>query len=236
MDFCKQAALVFLLAGCSLTPVVDTQKQAEQTYRKDMLVKVNDKEYPGVGVLPVSSFYKITVYPKEKISRLIVQNCHREFVIDKPKTGWFKTEYTFSIAPLTDVETNKLCQLEIAALNENTKNSFAFFEFDDTRPEVSLQSFLKCNGAYTVSNAGVSLCQSAEGLEQQIFFQERVMIGEIPSNCNEPKSEDGIFWSFVPNKSKCSYYFVARTKHKNGKRLMHRLTTLGYSAIPYPME
>lgn len=224
------------ITGCALAPAVDVQKQAEQTYRKDMKVTVDKVDYIGVGVLPLQQSYKITLYPKEKISRLIVQSCNRELVIDKPKSGWFSNDYSFVYTPLPGVETGKLCQLEIAALNENTRNSFAFFEFDDSREEINLQGFLRCNGAYSVSRAGVSICQAAEGLEQQIFFQEVVLIGDIPKGCNEPESNDGVFWSFVPNRNKCSYYFVSNLRAKNKKRRAHRLTTLGYSSIPYPME
>lgn len=228
--------LLVLLLGCALTPPIDVKKQSEETYRKDMKVNVDGKDYVGTGVLPVKQTYKFTLYPKEKIDRLIVQNCHREFVIDKPKTGWFKNDYTFNFDPLPDVETNKLCQIEIAALNQNTRNSFAFFEFDDTRPEISLQAFVKCNGIYDVSRAGVSLCQSADGLKQQIFFQEKVLLGDLDPGCNAPETDDYFFWTFVPNKKKCSYYFVSRKLAKNGKRIAHRLTTVGYSSIPYPME
>jgi hypothetical protein len=213
-------------------PVKDIKTQAEQTYKKDMLVKVDDNEYRGVGVLPLKDKYKITLSPKDKASRILIMNCHREIVVDKPKTGWFSNAYTFIFEPLDQVEKGKLCQLEIASLNVETKNSFAFFEFDDSRPEISLQGFVRCNGEYKASRAGVSLCQSAEGLEQQIFFQEKVLIEGVLDNCNKPESKDGFFWSFVPNRNKCSYYFISNKKASNGKRMAHRLTAIGYSSIP----
>lgn len=228
--------LLVLLTGCALTPPIDVKKQSEETYRKDMSVVVDGEKYTGIAVLPVRNLYKFTLYPKEKASRYIIQSCSRDLVIDKPKQGWFKPEYSFVYDPVPDLETGKVCNLEIAALNENTRNSFFFAEFDDTREEVSLQGMLKCNGKFEMSRAGVTLCQSAEGLEQQIFFREKVMIGNIPEYCDEPKTDDNIFWSFRPNRNKCVYYFVAHSKAKNGKRLTHRLTTIGYSSVPYPME
>ena len=235
-NFFIQITLLCFIVSCALTPTVDVQKQAEQTYRKDMPVTIDGVNYFGTAVLPQQLSYKITLYPREKISRLIVQTCNREMVVDKPKQGWFNNAYSFTYVPLPGAETGKLCQLEIAALNENTRNSFFFAEFDDTREEISLQGFLRCNGNYQVSRAGVSVCQSAEGLTQQIFFQEVVKIGRIQEGCNVPESDDNVFWDFVPNKNKCSYYFVADIRAKNGKRKAHRLTTLGYSSVPYPLE
>lgn len=220
------------IVSCATTSVMDAQKAADETYMKNMKVVVNDIEYPGIGVLPLEKTYEITIYPKEKADRIIVQNCHRELVFDKPKQGWFNKKFTFYINILEDAETNKLCQIEIASLNEKIKNSFAFFEIQDARPEITLPALLKCSGQQ-VFNKGVSICQSAEGLEQIIAFSEKVVNEDVQEECNKPQSQDGIKWTFIPNKNKCSYYFVARTKAKNGKRLAHRLTSIGYSTVPW---
>jgi len=40
--------LIFL--GCAMNPVMDVKKSAQETYRKDLKVKVNGKEYLGIGV------------------------------------------------------------------------------------------------------------------------------------------------------------------------------------------
>lgn len=234
--------LVFMMAlfstfGCaSISTPEDVKRLAVETFRKDMKVVVDGVEYRGTGVLPIRPAYKIQITPKEKASRLILQNCHREIVIDKPKTGWFSKTYQIDFAPIDVAESGKLCQLEIASTNEQVKNSFAFFEFDDSRPEVSLQALLKCNGQQSFSRAGVSLCQSAEGLEQVISFSQKVVNEGNIEECNQPESKDGFTWVFIPNKNKCSYYFVAQKKHPNGKRLAHRLTSIGYSMIPVDID
>lgn len=219
-----------LLTGCSLMQVQDAQKMAEQTYRKYLKFKVDGKEYFGVAVLPRKSSYEIKFFPETKITTYLIQTCHRDEPIDKPKTGWFSNEFEYRFLPQAGIEDQGACPLEVAALEESQKkDGFAFIEFRDVRGEISLDGNLRCNGVFEKVQ-GTAICQSAEGLIQEIFFNQKVLIEKAGNSCPNPESEDGFFWRLKMPKDKCSYYFTAREKHKNGERLSLRLTTIGYTA------
>jgi len=220
------------IVSCSTFTVRDPQKEAEQTYRKDLKVKVDGKLYDGIGVLPRKPFYDITIYPEGKIDRLIIQNCHRDMTTDKPKTGWFSNEYTFRLMPVPGLEDNRSCPIEIASLEEKkTRNGFAFLDFQDVREEISLQGYLKCSGEYSIPK-GVGICQAASGLRQSVFFQSQTILEGVEGDCDVMESKDGFLWEWNMQPGKCTYYFVARQKAKNGKRIAFRLNALGYTSIP----
>lgn len=225
-------AFSFALLSCSTFTVKDPQKEAEQIYRKDIKIKVDKNNYIGIGVLPRQLLYEITLFPDGKIDRLIVQNCHREIVIDKPKTGWFNNSFSFTYQPILNMEDNRSCPLEIAALEEKkTRNGFAFFDFRDIREEISLPASIKCNGSFSMQD-GVGICQAPAGLRQSITFRSQTILDGVDGNCNVMESPNGFVWEWNQPAEKCVFYFVAREKHKNGKRLVFRLNTLGYTAVP----
>lgn len=226
---------VFLIGfnlGCSLLEVKDPQKQAEQIYKKDLALIIDGQKYSGVAVLPLKPSYNITVLPEEKADRLIIQSCHRDITIDKPKSGWFSSKYTFTYDPIIGVEDNRNCALEIASLTAKTENAFAYIDFRDSRPEISLPSSLKCNGQYSSSD-GVSICQSAAGLRQSISFQDKTLIDGVDLKCNVMETKDRYTyeWNMVPDK--CIYYFVSNKKNVAGKRIIHRLNALGFTSSPW---
>lgn len=235
MKFLLFIVLIFLLYyqfGCSILEVKKAEEMASKTFRKDLKFEVDGKVYTGTAVLPRKTVYEITFYPETSIDRYIFQTCHRDDTIDKPKTGWFSNKYVYKFLPQTGIEDSRACALEVAALEKKqNKNGFAYIEFKDLRPEISLKGYLKCNGNYTIDD-GVGVCQSAAGLRQEIFFQQKVLLEGVDENCKSPESEDGFFWSWNMKDNKCVYYFVAKEKHKNGKRLAYRLNAIGFTFVP----
>lgn len=227
--------LSFSLVSCSLLQVVDSQKLAEQTYKKDLKAKINGKTYIGVGVLPKSTQYEITLFPSGNVDRIIVQSCSRELVVDKPKKdGWLKNTYTFNYTPLAGLETRTSCPLEIAVIEQRSvKNGFAFFEFEDEREEVSLTASLQCNGQQEIGLKGVGLCQSAAGLRQRIWFKEKTILAGVNKECDVMETDDGFFYDFSVAPHKCVYHFVSQPRAKNGKRIYFRLSTIGYTALVF---
>lgn len=219
-------------------PVQDVRKQASETYRKNLKVTVNGKTYRGTGVLPIASKYDFTLHPTGKADRIIVQSCGRDIVFDSPeKDGWFKTEYSFEYVPMPGLETRNSCPVEIATLEMKTvDNGFAFFEFQDERPEVALEASLQCNGKTSIGIKGVSLCQGAAGLQGRIWFKEKTILSGVNKECDTFTTTDGFFYDFEIPPHKCVYAFVSNTKTKNGVRIYHRLSTVGYTSIPYPSE
>jgi hypothetical protein len=218
--------------------VPDFKKQAEQTYRKNLKVEVNGKTYRGTGVLPIATVYNITLYPTGKADRIIVQSCGRDKVIDSPETdGWFKTAYSFEYIPMAGLETRNSCPLEIATLEKKTvNNGFAFLEFQDERAEVALEASLQCNGKTELGVKGVSLCHGAAGLQGRIWFKEKTILAGVNPECDTFKTSDGFKYDFEIAPHKCVYAFVSNTKTKSGVRIYHRLSTVGYTVLPYPSE
>jgi hypothetical protein len=230
--FALSFGLLAFCASCSTYTVKDPQKLAEETYRKDLKLEIDGKTYEGTAVLTRKTSYELTIFPEGKMDRLIIQNCHRDMTTDKPKTGWFSNKHTFRFMPIPGMEDNRSCPLEIASLEEKkTRNGFAYIDFQDSREEISLRAYMKCNGEYSTPQ-GVGICQAASGLRQSVFFQSQTLLEGVEGECDVMESKDGFFWEWNATPGKCIYYFVAREKHKNGKRLAFRLNALGYTSIP----
>lgn len=226
---------IFLIGfqlGCNLIPIKDPQKEAEQIYKKDLQFIVDGVKYSGVAVLPFKSSYNITVIPEEKADRIIIQSCHRDITVDRPKSGWFNTKYSFVYSPIIGIEDNRNCALEIASLTKKQENAFAYIDIRDSRKEVSLKANMKCNGEY-LDTEGVSVCQSAAGLRQGISFREKVLLEGVDFKCNVLETKDLYFWEWNMVPDKCVYYFVSNKKNEEGKRIIHRLNALGFTSSPW---
>jgi hypothetical protein len=228
------ALCLAFLSGCSLlTPRLYTPT-TEDIYKRDLKVRINGKEYVGVGVLPLMPEYKVEVSPEGKIDRIMWRTCNREEVVDRPESGWFSNKYAFTFKTIIGLEESTACGLSITVLEEKKRrNGFAMFEFEDRRPEVSLMATLSCNGVVS-KHRGVSICQSAEGLYQQIEFPTPVFHTGASKNCDvmEPVNGNEKIYRFPLARGECSYYFGSQGKSANGKRTLHRLTTIGYTDVP----
>lgn len=232
-----QSQIIFLLflifSACSTAPLPDyTQNLDQKTFKHDLLVEINGVRFRGTGVVKKANVYDITVYPTEKIDRIIYQTCHQEQVIDQPPTGWISGKFNFEIKDVPGVSDVNSCSLQIIAMNEDKRvNMFALIEFQDERPEISLPAILKCNGETKSYSNGVSICQSAFNLVEQISFSEPVVQKGASPMCDVMKSKDDMVFTYFMPKGSCTYYFSSQRK-LNGKRISHRLQTLGYSEVP----
>lgn len=224
--------IVVFIQGCGSVPTSSPDQMSKEIYKKDLRVTVDNISYYGIGVLPNKSVYDIIINPSEKADRIIIQSCSRDVTLDKPKTGWFSNKVTYKYIPIQGRETGINCPLEIASVNKDKKNSFAYLEFEDTRKEVSLDANLQCNGEFSKPK-GVGICQTAVGLRQGIFFQTKVVSESIGDGCDFMETKDGFFWEWDAIPGECEIYFTAREKHSNGKRLVFRLGAIGYTSVPY---
>ena len=217
--------------GCSIIPVKDPEELAKYYFRKSLKFEIDGKSYEGVAVLPRKETYNITIIPDEKMTFYIFQTPHRDIPIDKPETGWFNKKFVYLYTPQPGLEDQGYTPLEITALNKDqVSDAFAFIEFKDARPEISLEATLKCNGERQ-ENIGVSICQTAKGLIEDIIFKEKVLIESVDTGCASPSTTDGLSWRLKASEGECPYYFTARTRHENGHRLSHRLTMIGYTKV-----
>lgn len=223
---------VSVLSGCVSTELA--VPSANETYRHDLKVKINGITFNGIGVAKAASRYEIEVYPPGKIDRIMWRTCNREEVVDAPDLGWMEKKYKFVIEPVQGLEDVTSCGLQITVLEEKKRrNGFAFIDFEDRRPEVSLPARLACNGVVNTVN-GVSVCQSAVGLYQQINFDVPVIQNGSSLECDVmvPFNGDESVYRFTMPPGDCTYYFVAQEKALNGRRFVHRLNTKGYTDVP----
>lgn len=226
---------LFLLAGCSTLQAKSLYVPTlTETYRHDLVLKINGDKFVGTGVAKLASSYKIEVIPEGKIDRIIWRTCNREEVVDKPGGTWWGYQgYSFDLKPAIGLEDVTACGLQVIVLEEKKRrNGFAFVDFQDARSEMDVEAIMTCNGV-TRESKGVEVCQSASGLYQQIKFNTKVVQAGVSGQCNVMKPFDGdeSFYRFTMPTGECSYYFVAQEKAVNGKRRIFRLSTLGYSDV-----
>jgi len=212
--------VLYLLAACqSLPQPIDTKK----TYQQDMVVEVNGVKGEGAFVVPSSQSYAIRIDVRGGIDLMVVKTCNREIKIDKPvKSGWFsrRGRMEFDFVP-NQREKDAACPLELQALNESGKNSFALVAFESVK--YNLSANLECNGASIVSR-GTSVCQSRAGLRQIISFPVEVHQGVASGNCGLSEKVEGKELSFILKPGFCNYLFM----EKNPPYKKHRFYTIGY--------
>lgn len=222
------------LPGCGTTVKSDILKfNMNDVYRRDLKVKINGKEFTGAGVVPRADKYEIEIDPPGKIDRIMWQTCNRDEVIDSPDSSFFSKKFKFSFQPVKLEDTSSCGGLTITVLEEKKRrNGFAFLDFQDKREEVSVPVVLTCNGVVE-SHTGVSVCQSAAGLFQEMIFNEPVKQAGAVGECDvmSPFNGNEQIYRFQMPKGECTYYFVAQSRAPNGERKLHRLTTIGYTDV-----
>jgi hypothetical protein len=223
-----------IIVGCAGGQLNDSYVNIEKkTFMHDLLVEVNGEKFIGSGVLKKAAEYKVTVFPEQKIDRIIFTTCHMQKTDDAPKTdGIFKKSVSITLRDIPNVVDVFACSLGIVTFNEKTReNGFARLMFSDSRPEVSLPVLLKCNGAVTFYRDGVSICHAPSGLIQQLTFSEPVVQAGSRPECDVMKAVDDKTFTFYMPPSQCTYYFVSNRK-LNGKNVVHRFHSIGFTAQP----
>lgn len=212
-------AVIYFFASCA-TPEPKLHS-AETFYRRDMLIEVDGKTYPGYGVLPLRDEYNFKVTTKHDMDRFLATSCHRQIVEEKVgDTGWFskKATYKFTFKRASGVEQSDPCPLQLVGSADSNEHSFGFLEFQtsaDTLPAV-----LECDGWKNTYN-GVSVCQAKKGLVQKISFQTPVRTA-FDSGCELPIPSDKKNFVYEIPRGRCVMVFC------NEQRQCHRLTTIGY--------
>lgn len=231
--------LAYLMTtGCVTAPTDEDTK--DKTYLHDLKVEVNGEKFVGIGVANLSTRYGIEISPDDQIDWVLWGTVHQEHPDRKPNTGWFNKKYDFQYYPKKGFEDSTASPLHIWILNKsNRKAGFALVDFVDARPEIQLPAVLSCNGEVfnckkneKQCKAGVSICQSAQGLVQQIDFETEVIHTEVDGPCKVMPIEKGKSFRFEVAGGECAYYFTSNIKTADGKRLSHRLTTIGYTEVP----
>lgn len=216
-------ALPLLLSACSNLPQV---LDAASYYKRDMQITVNGLKAEGALVVPRSDSYALDIQAQGVLDLFTLQSCHRETSEENAgQPGIFgdKKRIQLTYHPVNAIENVSDCPLELGGYEKaQGRHSWGFIDFED--PSLTLPAKIKCNGT-GAGAVGVSVCQSRQGLIEQIVFQEKVGLAKQPDpKCPDLPVSDGMTFQFKMPLGQCIYVF-------KGASGLHRLTTLGYEKI-----
>jgi hypothetical protein len=210
------------LAACSTTE--RAANPTENTfYKRDIKITHNGSSYNGTAVLPESAYYDLSIEARGNLDLFTLQTCHREHVAqDAGEGGIFgnrrRVKYGYRPTPL---EKNGACPVELGGYEKiQGRHSWGFVEFKDSKHKLRAQ--ISCNGKH-YGATGVSVCQSREGLIQEIQFSEPVKV--FPDKECDVLKPKGNGFEYSIMKGACIYVF------KGESGALHRHTTLGYEDI-----
>lgn len=234
----KLLLFVLMLSGCATTPVdTKTNTDASQMMVNSLKVYLTQVDanhlYYGVGILPAQTSYKLFIQPRRTIKQVSYETCAQSYVDQSASTKMQNGVFEIDLTVDPTVETASSCRLKISVVEDNADAEYAYLEFQDKRPEAILTGRSTCNEFASTSN-GVTICQAHAGLvHQTIAFSYPVKVPSVPG-CNDmTASSDGKSFSYIMSSGECVYYFTAEGRAtENNNRLIHRLRTLGYTAIP----
>ncbi len=215
-------AALLVFSGCATT-VPGQTPTVTAYYEKDLRVCVNGDCFDGVGVAKPAVKYEMEVQARGSNDFLLFETCSRwKKFEDESK----RVKYTY--VPMDELENSGECVMDITSLvSSSKKNAWARIAFPDTAGKFSLRAYLRCNGMEGQTEHGVSICQSATGLMQQINFSEPVFTSRV-GKCVMPPSPDGKKFNFKIQKADCMYKFKVQ-----GEDLWHILYTVGFEESLY---
>jgi len=226
--------LLFLMGCVSTMPV---QKLNPATYYvNDICFTYKNKgekdiKFCGVGTLPYAESYDLKIENKGKLNFFSMTSCHRENTTENYDASIFKKDGVIKIkyTPAT-LEKGKACSLFVAAFNRKGKHGWGAIYFE--HPRFKLKSIIKCNGKM-YAGRGVSVCQSREGLWQQISFWKEVVplrpvngASQRKKDCPKLNTKDNKLFKFLMPGRECTYGFVEK-----GSRNVHMFNTVGYEQL-----
>jgi len=229
--------ILLFLFSCSSVTTKQVLKEGT-FYRRDMIIRVNDKAFEGMGVVESSSKYNFHVEARGEIDLFIFSSCNRDWTKEKAwnvtmkvKKGMFrkrklvdkKREIKFDYAPIETIE-RTYCPVRLSGVEEKKgRHSWGFIDFKTK--DMILPARLECNGEASQVE-GVAVCQSRAGLTQVIYFDNEMIVESDKLKCKLP-TDIGTRFEFQIPKGNCVYRFM-RIKDPN---LEFRLTTYGYEKI-----
>lgn len=195
-------------------------------------VEKNKLKFCGVGVLPYKPFYKITVNSPGKLNFFSLTSCHEEDTTENADRGIFNKNGRIKIRYKPDLEQGLACPLYVAAFSKRQRHAWGILAFE--HPRFKLKARMRCNG-YTAITNGVSMCQSRNGLVQELVFDEEVKlmdpvlgsggrVEECPSL--EKTTKDFKRFLFRLPKRECVYGFIGKKSRK-----IHKFYAIGYEDI-----
>ena len=208
---------IFLILSLLQSCVSDKLLDVGKTYRKSLHFEVNGESAKGTHTAKKKNSYHFEISTPQKPNIIKITSCHQERIY--VKTG---KELSFDYKPHPDIEANNLpCLVEISALEESGKNQWGLIDFQlDTE---KLPARVSCNGDIA-NTKGSYICQSREGLIQEIEFDHDVRVLS-PEGCNKITPDQGKKFFYQTTEGSCFYLF------SDPKGEMYKLVTFGYNEI-----
>jgi hypothetical protein len=236
--------LILCLWGCSTAEITQPIMKEDINYQRDAQMEVlwardgkwvGPRQVTGMGIIPMSSHYRVKVMPPGKADMITVTSCHREIKTPRPDKqggGWFsKGHYEFTIPITGTVDQKELCSLDIGIYErEKGRHAWGTLAVEDNE-KFKLHATANCNGE-VIPYKGVSVCQAKKGLIQEYIFDRPVsyakVIGcEIQNLASEEKYAKT--WRFVMPEGQCQMYFI---DVNDPIHMVHQAWFFGYDTIP----
>lgn len=226
------------LTACASQAVENQELKTNKFYKRDMIVTINGTTFEGVAVAPMASKYDFHVEARGDLDMFLMTSCHKEEqkekgwnVKKKVRSGLFgwgskkidlKREVKFSYIQ-NSLEKDGDCTLELGGYeNRKGRHSWAFIDFESEK--YRLPAKMNCNGR-TIKSKGTSVCQSRNGLIQDIEFPEDVIVADN-NKCGIVAKKARRFEFPIPL-GKCTAIFASKTLPTK----FHKLTLLGYESL-----
>lgn len=191
------------------------------TYRADILLTLEGKTFDGLAATKLTGPLDIKIESKVKLDRLQITSCARQDVfeaVDKTWYGGVGHAMIYHYVPIR-AEFAGACPLYIEAFDKSGLAAWGLVGF---RSDETMQAHIDCNGK-GVTYAGYSVCQTKNGLEQALVFQDPVDDFEIEPICNGVTADNKTF-TFHPGLGVCRASF-----YRKGE--WHTLNMIGYDQV-----
>lgn len=165
-------------------------------WKRDLEITIGDFKATGTLVVPKKESYRVKVNPPGDKDLVVMKTCHRE--VEAESVGYWDKLY---FNPVQGLEDTGMCYLELAVFDQKGKHAWAMVDIESNT--FTLPHRVKCNGQDYNSN-GTTICQSKEGLIQEITFPEPVSFSD-KAKC-ERLAQDGqeVIRFEMPNRE-CTY-------------------------------
>lgn len=183
-----------LLAGCATAPKEPMLHNFDY-YRAEMVFTIAGRTYKGLAVTPQAQSINIALQSPVALDRLEISSCSRHVVmrdVDQGSGGWWGSQdhsTTYQYSP-TDIELQGNCPLHFQAFSKDVQKAWGMVFM---RNDQSLPSHMSCNGSMDGPWAGISICQTKAGLQEEIKFDLPVKYAATPECLITPQPDNKTF-------------------------------------------
>lgn len=224
-------AVAFILSSCASVQPQKIARGPLYSYRAELSITLGDRQFDGLAVtklMPVDIGIKSLV----SMDRIQVTSCARQnicenggfcdpqFSIDRDWWTGSGKSATYHYEP-NEAESKGVCPLYIEVYSKADLTDWGMVAF---RTDETLPAKLACNGS-GISFAGLSICQTKNGLDQSIKF-DRVIKGfasEPGCHMTQDQVDATKFW-LRPEMGFCKAVFSDGVNE-------HRLLLLGFDSV-----